>query len=91
MKRDSIHTLVLCALLSAFALALSYIETLFPSVYDDYLGTAKSVLTLELREKLRHLLTFRFKKHSRYNLPSERLNMMEKQIQKRAGILLNHE
>ena len=42
-------------------------------------------------EKLRHLLTFRFKKHSRYNLPSERLNMMEKQIQKRAGILLNHE
>ena len=30
MKRDSIHTLVLCALLSAFALALSYIETLFP-------------------------------------------------------------
>ena len=69
----------------------NYIETLFPSVYDDYLGTAKSVLTLELREKLRHLLTFRFKKHSRYNLPSERLSMMEKQIQKRAGILLNHE
>ena len=69
----------------------TYIETLFPSVYDDYLGTAKSVLTLELREKLRHLLMFRFKKHSRYNLPSERLNMMEKQIQKRAGILLNHE
>ena len=67
-----------------------YIETLYPSVYDDFLGTAKSVLTPELREKLRHLLTFHFKKHSRYNLPSKRLRMIEKQIQKRAGILLEH-
>ena len=67
-----------------------YIETLYPSVYDDFLGTAKSVLTTELCEKLRHLLTFRFKKHSRYNLPPERLRMIEKQIQKRAGILLEH-
>ena len=67
-----------------------YIETLYPSVYDDFLGTAKSVLTPELREKLRHLLTFHFKKHSRYNLSPKRLRMIEKQIQKRAGILLEH-
>lgn len=67
-----------------------YIETLYPSVYDDFLGTAKSVLTPELREKLHHLLTFHFKKHSRYNLPPKRLRMIEKQIQKRAGILLEH-
>ena len=67
-----------------------YIETLYPSVYDDFLGTAKSVLTPELREKLRHLLTFHFKKHARYNLPPKRLRMIEKQIQKRAGILLEH-
>ena len=67
-----------------------YIETLYPSVYDDFLGTAKSVLTPELREKLRHLLTFHFKKHSRYNLPPKRLRMIEKQIQKRAGILLEY-
>ena len=67
-----------------------YIETLYPSVYNDFLGTAKNVLTPELREKLRHLLTFRFKKHSRCNLPSKRLKMIEKQIQKRAGILLEH-
>lgn len=66
-----------------------YIETLAPSVYDDFLGTAKSVLTPELREKLRHLLTFRFKKHSRYNLPEKRLRMIEKQVQKRARILLD--
>ena len=50
-----------------------YIETLYPSVYDDFLGTAKAVLTPELREKLRHLLNFKFKKHSRYNLPENRI------------------
>lgn len=68
-----------------------YIETLTPSVYDDFLGTASAVLTPELREKLRHLLTFRFKKHSRYNLPEKRLRMMERQVQKWARILLNIE
>lgn len=66
-----------------------YIETLTPSVYDDFLGTASAVLTPELREKLRHLLTFRFKKHSRYNLPEKRLRMMERQVQKRARVLLD--
>ena len=66
-----------------------YIETLAPSVYDDFLGTAKSVLTPELREKLRHLLTFRFKKHPRYNLPAKRLRMIEKQVQKLARVLLD--
>ena len=66
-----------------------YIETLYPSVYDDFLGTAKAALTPELREKLRHLLNFKFKKHSRYNLPENRLRMMERQVQKRARILLD--
>lgn len=66
-----------------------YIETLVPSVYDDFLGTASAVLTPELREKLRHLLTFRFKKHPRYNLPAKRLRMIEKQVQKRARVLLD--
>ena len=66
-----------------------YIETLYPSVYDDFLGTAKAVLTPELREKLRHLLNFKFKKHPRYNLPEKRLRMMEEQVQKRVGLLLS--
>ena len=66
----------------------AYIETLYPSVYDDFLGTAKDALTPELREKLRHLLNFKFKKHSRYNLPEKRLRMMERQVQRRAQKLL---
>ena len=65
-----------------------YVSTLVPSVYDDFIDEARSVLTHERKEKLRHLLAFRFKRHSRYNLPSRRLTMMEKQIQKRAKLLL---
>lgn len=67
----------------------AYANTLLPSVYDDFLGTARSVLTEKHREALRHLLTFRFKKHSRYNLPDKRLRLIEKEIQKRARALLS--
>ena len=66
----------------------SYVDTLLPSVYDDFLGTARQVLTDRHREALRRLLTFRFQKHSRYNLPDSRLRLMEKEIQKRARKLL---
>lgn len=65
-----------------------YIDTLQPSVYDDFIGTAKAWMTPEHREQLRHMLQFRFKKHSRYNLPDKRLRMIEKQIQKRSRLLL---
>ena len=61
--------------------------TLAPSVYDDFLGTTESVLRPELWEDLRHLLTFRFKKHPRYNLPAKRLRMIEKQVQKQVIIV----
>ena len=57
-------------------------------MYDDFLGTAKAALTPELREKLRHLLNFKFKKHSRYNMPENRLRMVERQVQRRAQKLL---
>lgn len=67
-----------------------YIETLQPCVYDDFIGTAKAWMTPELREKLRHMVQFRFRKHSRYNLPDKRLRMIEKQIQKRARLLLEN-
>lgn len=67
----------------------AYAETLMPSVYDDFLGTARRVQTERHREALRHLLTFRFKKHPRYNLPEKRLRLIEKEIQKRARALLS--
>lgn len=63
---------------------VAYVDTLLPCVYDDFIGTAKAVLTPEHKEGLRHLLEFRFKRHSRYNLPPKHLNLIEKQIQERA-------
>ena len=68
---------------------LAYAETLVPCVYDDFIGTAKKVLTQKHREGLRKLLEFKFKKNSRYNLPDKRLKLLEKMIQQRAKELLN--
>ncbi len=65
-----------------------YAETLLPCVYDDYIVAARQVLTPTHKEGLRHLLNFRFKRHSRYNLPAERLKLIEKMIQSRARELL---
>ncbi len=66
----------------------AYAETLFPCVYNDFIGTAKVVLTPKHKEGLRHLLNFKFKKHSRYNLPDKRLKVVEKIIKQRAQQLL---
>ena len=65
-----------------------YVETLMPRTYEDFFAEAKAVMTERHREMLRHLLTFRFKRHPTYNLPAKRLNLIEKQIQKRARLLL---
>lgn len=62
----------------------SYADTLLPCVYDDFIGTAKAVLTQKHREGLRKLLEFKFKKNSRYNLPDKRLKMLKKMIRARA-------
>lgn len=67
----------------------AYADTLLPCVYDDFIGTAKTVLTQKHREGLRKLLEFKFKKNSRYNLPDKRLKMLEKMIQARAKKLLD--
>lgn len=67
----------------------AYIETLEPSAYDDFIGTAKRNMNPEHHKILKRLLDFHLKRHPRYNLPPKRLRMIEKQIQKRAGILLD--
>ena len=67
-----------------------YASTLVPSVYDDFIGTAKTVLTGKHKDGLRKLLDFRFQKHPRYNLDSKRLKLIEDQIHKRAKQLLEN-
>ena len=66
-----------------------YASTLLPRIYDDFINEAKSVLTKKHRDKLRKLLDFSFKKHSRYNLPNSRLKYLERFIQERARVLLD--
>lgn len=65
-----------------------YIQTLAPCTYDDFIGTARRVMTDRQREAVRHLLTFTFKAHPRYNLPAKRRRAIERQVQKRARLLL---
>lgn len=66
-----------------------YISTLMPCVYDDFIDAAKREMTAENREQLRRLLTFSVRKHSRYNLTNDQVDKLNKQIRKRAQILLN--
>lgn len=66
----------------------AYASTLMPCVYDDFMEAAASVMENRQREGVRRLLEFRFKKHSRYNLPDRRLRAIESLIHKRAALLL---
>lgn len=74
--------------LSSIETLQTYADTLLPCVYDDYIAAAKEAMTAEHKDGLRHLLTFHFKKHPKYNLPQERLQLMEKMVQRRARNLL---
>ncbi len=67
----------------------NYAKTLLPCVTDDFLSAAKSCLSKRQKESLRRFLAFKFKKHSRYNLPAASLHRIEKQIQKQAKKLID--
>ena len=66
----------------------AYVETLVPCLYDDFTGTAATVIARRHRAGLRRLVAFRFRRHPRYNLPPERLRVIEKYVQQRAQLLL---
>lgn len=65
-----------------------YADTLSPCVYEDFISMAQKHMSSRNHEQLRHLLNFRFRRHSLYNLPKEWLSLIEEQIQKRAQLLL---
>ena len=67
----------------------SYANAQLPCVYDDFFEAAQQHLDARRREMLRGLLNFRFRRHSRYNLPKERLALIEGEGQHRASELLN--
>ena len=65
-----------------------YARTLLPRTYDDFVLEAKAVLTRRHKVGLRKLLNFKFRLHSRYNLDSHRLKLVEQMIHERAAELL---
>lgn len=65
--------------------------SLSPALYADFDEMARLVMGPRQREALRHLLTFRFGKHSRYNLSPDRLKRLEQAIRRRAAELLKTE
>ena len=66
----------------------SYASALMPCAYDDFFDTARELMTHETRGKVRGLLEFEFRAKPRYRLPRERLALIERQIRKRAQMLL---
>ena len=81
---DHGNSLYILASLECFekgdTLLRKYDKTLQPCVYDDFIGTAKKVLTAEHKERLRSLLNFKFKKHPRYNVSEARLERVNEQV-----------
>ena len=65
-----------------------YVSTLLPQAYDDFIADARAVMTDKNRRQLRRLLGYRLKKNPRYNLPEARYKLLDKQIRKRAELLL---
>ncbi|EDN65745.1 conserved hypothetical protein [Beggiatoa sp. PS] len=66
----------------------AYAKTRLMATSQDFLTFAKEVITKKQKQKLRHLIHFKFKKHSRYNLPPNRLKIIEEFIQRRVQALL---
>jgi len=66
----------------------AYAKTRLMATSQDFITFAKEVITKEQKKKLRLLINFKFKKHSRYNLPPKRLKIIEEFIQKRVQELL---
>ena len=66
-----------------------YVKTRMPAfegvTFDELV---KEFITNHQRDMLGKLLTFEFRRHSSYNLPKQRLKIIEKWIQSRAGEML---
>ena len=65
-----------------------YAQTRVPATYSDFIGLAQQLMGHEQREKLRRLINFKFKKHSRYNWSNYRLKAIEQLLQKMIRQLL---
>jgi hypothetical protein len=66
----------------------AYANTRLMATSQNFLTFAQEIITKEQKQKLRKLINFTFKRHSRYNLPASRLKKIEAFIQKRVHDLV---
>lgn len=67
----------------------TYADSLLPVAYDSFLEEAATVMQPRHHRMLRKLLDFRFdRRATRYNLPANRLAMIEQEVRRRARWLL---
>lgn len=67
---------------------MKYAATLQPCVYDGFVETAKQLLNHERRSNVRKMLDVHLKRHSKYNLPPDRLSLLEAVIHNQAQKIL---
>jgi len=67
---------------------VEYINQLGPRIGNEFVSDSKECLTSEMRRKLINLKGFKFKKHSKYNLPDWRLEILEKLINNQIDLIL---
>lgn len=69
---------------------LEYIESnnVGPKLYDEFLYTARQVLTSKMRKRLISVKGFKFKRHSRYNLQEERLERLNRIVNNQIDSIL---
>jgi len=61
-----------------------YASTQVPRTYDNFEQTALQFIDKKTKANLHNLFQFKFKKHSKYNLPQKRLKLIEKFVQEQA-------
>lgn len=69
----------------------AYAATLLPCVYEDFFQAARGALNGAIAEKVRKALEFTFRDEGNLRYPPDRVALMEKQIRKRAALILKHE
>ena len=66
----------------------AYAKTRVPATYSDFTELARELMRHSQKEKLRKLINFKFKKHSRYNWSNYRLKVIQQLLKKMIRQLL---
>lgn len=67
----------------------TYAKTRVPATYSDFIELAQQLMGHSQKEKLRQIINFKFKRHSRYNWSNERLGVVEILLQKCVQFVLH--